>query len=125
MNTYQLRALEEALPGLLLAVAASAGQWFVSPRNLLSVFASSHGLLFAAAFGYALAVSPYSEPFSRAGPYVLPYEILCGLGAISAASASILRVGPILGRVPFSLAGLAGGAWVWFIGGMTIAHDWL
>jgi hypothetical protein len=127
VTDYQWLVLREGLPGLLVAASCSVGFWFLvaSRPTWLRTLASAHGAIFVVGLLYAVVVSPYSETYPAPNPYILPFFAILGVGVASAAVAVLLAPGRAVLRLLTVLASLVSAAWIWLIGVMGIAHDWL
>jgi hypothetical protein len=84
---------------------------------------SAHGVLLLLAFAYAVAISPWSANGNWA-LLIWPYWVLLGLFVLSVVYSLIFFKGHRAIHL-LQLLQLPSALWIWFIGTMTITHDWL
>lgn len=123
--SYVLGALEDGLGGLLLVLAPIPLLFFLASRRhsryevLLSV---CPGLVIAALFIWVCVVSHWTTGTTFDTTYEV-YTILLVVALVLVVPAT-----GALRRKWFGLLHVAtgfGAAYLWFIGGMALAHDWL
>jgi H+/Cl- antiporter ClcA len=119
LNDYQIQTIEQVWILLAYLVVVSYIYW----RNSRSIFKSAHGMIIFSAFLYAVIISRYTE-FDPPHEYYWP---LIGLVFIGIASA-VFSITAFKGKKwmhLLHLGTLTSGFFVWFVGSMAIAHDWV
>jgi hypothetical protein len=111
---------------LLLVPAAASLCYFLSSRTYFMwqrLLWSAHGFILLLAFAYAVAISPWTAHGNWRG-LVWPYWGLSGLFVISVVYSLIAFQGHRAIHL-LQLLQLPSALLIWFIGGMTISHEWI
>jgi hypothetical protein len=119
LSDYQIQTIGQAWIALAYLLVVSATYWF----NTKSAIKSAHGLFLIVAFGYAVVVSEHTE-FGPPDYYYWPAHFFVFAGFVS----TIYSLGAFKGekwRHILHIGTLVAGAFVWFVGLMAIAHDWI
>lgn len=124
-NEYQWSSIEQAGLALVLPIVASVIYWLQSQGLSwpVRIAVSAHGAGLVLAFAYAVWASRYSQDGS-ANPWMGGFYTLLAIYPLSAVAAwHILRprVTLHLIQIPVVLCGLK----LWFLGTMTIVHEWI
>ena len=125
LDSYQLQALSQSpiVPYALVMLTASA-HWSLHPTRVGPFFWASvlHPLLFPTAFIYAVLSSRGSQHAPDSLFLVFYAFLLLGIVGM------IVSTFPFRGRwwlAAVHCVTLLAGLWFWFIGSMTVAHDWI
>lgn len=100
--------------------------WMLDSQNrpFFRAIGSAHGLLYCLGFGCAVVASSFTEPHLAFELADVPLVVLVALGAASTIASFAMYSGPRWAYLLHTL-GLPAGAWLFFIGGMFVTHDWL
>jgi hypothetical protein len=120
---YQIFAIGQAGLVLLVPAAVSLGYYFSSRTHYHRLLWSGHGVILLLAFAYAIAISPWSANGNWTFA-VWPYWVLLGLFVVSVIYSLIWFQGHRAVHL-LQLVLLPSAVWIWFIGTMTITHDWI
>jgi len=121
LNEYQLMVLflDDVRIFLIYALLVSGAYFYFTKK----AFTSLHGLFIIAAFVYSVIISGFTERGAHQA-YYWPLDILLMLALVSA----IHSVRELAGKrwIHFVHIGtFVSAAFIWFVGGMAISHDWL
>lgn len=125
MTDYQLFALGEIWPALLVPLLTSITYYSLSPESRFGrrMLDAAHGILLVFAFAYAVAVSPYST-YQNAQSWIWPFWMLLGLFVVAVVH-TLLRFRGNHWIHVVQLLLLPSAFLLWLVGTMTITHDWL
>lgn len=125
MTRYQLFALSQMWIPMLAAAAISFVYFLAAEAESLGrrIFAAAHGLLVVSAALYAIAVGPWSEGWWTG--YSVPFLAVFAVAGISLVYSLLQFSGWRAAIHALQLLLLPSAVWIWFIGTMTITHDWL
>ena len=125
MTLYQSQALGQIAGFYIVPLAVSALYFFKSKgaSKLQRALVSAHGLIFILASLFAILVSPYTlrENFETEW-YIFQAILVFGLASII--YAFVKFNGPKLIHLS-QILNLLAVFFIWFVGGMTISHDWI
>jgi hypothetical protein len=116
---YLLSILEESSLVLVFLASLSIVYWYKSR----TIFRSLHGVILISGYIYAVIISEYTNHGSS-NYYYWPFWGLLLLGLVVAGVSFTLFKGE---RWVHSvhIFTLLSAAWLWLVGSMRIAHDWL
>ena len=122
---YQIFAINQA--GLVLLVPAAVSVcYYMSARaypTAQRLSWAAHGVLLLIAFAYAVAASPWSDQ-GHWSALIWPYWSLIVVFAISSIYSLIWFQGHRAVHL-LQLLQVPSALFIWFIGTMTITHDWI
>ena len=122
-SNYQLFALGQMWPALPAAAVSIVHYLVPGPQTLMRrILASSHGILLLLAAGYAVAISKWSTVLDI---YQVPLWLLLVLFLASAIYALFQYRGWRITVHCLQLIQLPSAFWIFFVGTMTITHDWI
>ena len=125
MSSYQLSALSQVYIFLFIPVIASLVYWFSSGSlNVRErVLSSAHGLIFVLASFFAVFISGYTETGdSSFSSYIFLFIIFLGVISVVYSFLKYPKASLVhLLHFPNVICAF----FIFFIGGMTIAHDWI
>jgi cell division protein FtsW (lipid II flippase) len=125
LNDYQISAIGQIWPVLIVPLASTVLYWYLSTATNTTrrLLASAHGALLLIAFVYAVAVSPMTG-YENWKAWIWPFWILLALFLV-AILYTITRYEGNRWIHMFQLLVLPSGFLIWLVGTMTITHDWL
>lgn len=124
LNSYQYYSIGEAWFLLTILIVVSALYWWRSRNIGLSRLAvGCSGVFVVLAYCYAVIISPVSGD-ENWKVLIWPFNIMIGLGIVLVVYSMIKFKGNRIIHL-LHMVQLPCFFFLWFLGGMTITHDWL
>jgi hypothetical protein len=118
---YQLDALEHGWIYVAVAAVSSAVQWHFAADSRLRVLSSLHGILFIAAFLFAVAVSPFTDTYFS---LIFPFLGLSATGLAACIANPFLGASRFIIAIATSIVSLASGACLTLFGAIVFQTTW-